>query len=87
MTAIEIGRRSNRRRMAILKLIAEGQTIKETAYKLKVTPKAIEWHLDKLKKSLGIKNMILLIHWALMHGIAEFKVGAKHKPELAHLHD
>lgn len=57
------------RQRQVLRHIALGSTIAETAEALGLSPKAIEFHRGRLKKLLGMSTNAGLIHYALSHRI------------------
>jgi DNA-binding NarL/FixJ family response regulator len=61
--------RLSTRQRQVLQLVAEGQSIKQIATRLKLAPKTIEFHKYQIMKSLGIKTSAQLIQLALKHGL------------------
>jgi len=59
------------RQREILQLIAEGQTTKEIASVLKVSPKTVEYHRAKLMERLRIFDIPGLVRFALEHKLID----------------
>jgi two-component system response regulator NreC len=59
------------RERQVLKLVAEGKTIKESAELLKVSVKTAESYRAKLMAKLDIHNTAGLVRFAIRHGIIE----------------
>ena len=53
----------------VLKLLAEGYSVREIADLLKVTAKTVEGHKTNLMAKLGIHNRMELLKYALRKGI------------------
>ena len=62
------------RQFQILRLRAEGNTIKVIAQKLGISRKTVEWHWYELRRKLGIYDLALLTQYALKNRIAKWKV-------------
>lgn len=59
------------REIEIIKLIAEGNTTKQIAQTLFLSPYTIETHRRNIFSKLGIKNVVTLVRYAVEHGIVE----------------
>lgn len=59
---------SNRER-EVLQLLAEGNSVKETAYKLNVSAKTVETHRRHVMEKLQIKNSSEIVKYALREGL------------------
>ncbi len=57
------------REREVLQLLAEGYSIKETAYKLGVSPKTIETHRSHIMEKLQISNSSEIVKYALRAGL------------------
>jgi DNA-binding NarL/FixJ family response regulator len=57
------------REREILQLLAEGLTAKETAAKLGISPRTVEFHKYRMMERLGAQSGAELIHYAIKHGI------------------
>jgi len=57
------------RQREILQLLAEGQSAKEIAGALGISPRTVEDHKYRLMETLGIQNSAELVHFAVKHGI------------------
>jgi two-component system, NarL family, response regulator NreC len=58
-----------KREREVLQLLAEGKTIKESAFELKVSIKTVHTHRTKIMQKLKINNMASLIKYALQEGL------------------
>jgi DNA-binding NarL/FixJ family response regulator len=54
----------------ILKLIADGQTTKEVAYALGLSPKTVESHRSRLMEKLGLYSVAELTKYAIREGLS-----------------
>ena len=61
--------RLSMRQREILQLVAEGQTLKEMASMLGLSPKTVEYHKSKLMEHLGLHTTAELTKYALAHGL------------------
>lgn len=59
------------RQRQILQLLAKGQSAKETAAQLDISPRTVEFHKYQMMESLGAKSSADLIRLAFKHGIAD----------------
>ncbi len=57
------------RQREILQLLAEGQSMKEVASALKVTPKTVAFHKYRMMEQLRVKSTAELIRYAVEHHI------------------
>ena len=64
----EIGEISPRKR-EILKLFAEGNSAKEIAIALAISPRTVEFHKYQLMQMYGIESNAGLVHFAIKHGV------------------
>jgi DNA-binding NarL/FixJ family response regulator len=56
--------RPSERQLEILLMLREGATHREIADSLDISTKTVEYHLDFLRRRVGIANIALLIRWA-----------------------
>ena len=63
--SVEAKKRLTRRQSEILQLLAEGMTMKEIASTLNVKPGTVAFHKYNLMQTLGLKNNVDLLHYAL----------------------
>lgn len=61
------------RQREVLKLIAEGASIKEVAYELGISAKTVETYRSQLKERLGVKGVAGLVKYAIRTGLVEAK--------------
>ena len=59
------------REREVLQLIAEGQSAKEIAVELKISPKTVEAHRTSMMRKLGARKATELVRYALRHGLIE----------------
>jgi DNA-binding NarL/FixJ family response regulator len=59
------------RQREILQLLAEGNTMKQTARMLSVTPRTVAFHKYRIMDSLGIKSNSQLVRYAMKIGLLE----------------
>ncbi len=57
------------RQRAVLELLTEGRSSKEIAYRLKVSPRTVEFHKRQLMAKLKIKNLAGLIKFAFIEDL------------------
>ena len=62
------------RQREVLKLRAEGLSVKECASTMRVSPKTVEFHLALVQARLGFRDIALLTQWALKHRVARYVV-------------
>ena len=55
----------------VLRLMTEGNTTKEIAYQLKVSPKTVETHRVRIYTKLGCKSAVELTRIAVRTGMIE----------------
>ncbi len=63
-----LGKLSLRQR-EVLQLLAEGNSAKEVARIMKISPRTVEFHKYTIMQQLEIKTSAELIHFAIKHGI------------------
>ncbi|WP_455388023.1 response regulator transcription factor, partial [Petrachloros mirabilis] len=57
------------RQREVLQLVAEGQTVKEIAATLKISPKTVEFHKAQITEQLDLHTTAELTKYALTHGM------------------
>lgn len=57
------------REQEVLRLIVEGFSSKEVAYRLCVSPKTVETHRSRIMKKLGMKSFADLVKYAIREGL------------------
>ena len=57
------------RQREVLQLVAEGQTVKEIATILKISPKTVEFHKSQIMEQLDLHTTAELTKYALTHGV------------------
>ncbi|MEN6465292.1 MAG: response regulator transcription factor [Syntrophaceae bacterium] len=57
------------REREVLQLLAEGNSVKETAYKLELSPKTVETHRRHIMEKLNISNSSDIVKYALREGL------------------
>lgn len=57
------------RQREVLQLVAEGQSLKEIASILCVSPKTVEFHKTRIAKQLGLRTTADLTKYAVTHGL------------------
>ena len=62
------GRILTPRQREVLQLVAEGRAAKEIADILKVSPKTVEFHKEKIRERLGLHSLAELTQYAIKHG-------------------
>lgn len=55
------------REIEILKFLVESVTNKEIAFKLEITERTVEFHLDKIMEKLGIRTRMAVALWVQEH--------------------
>jgi DNA-binding NarL/FixJ family response regulator len=53
----------------VLRLIAEGRTMKEIAAALRLSPRTVESHKYAMMEALGVQTTGELIRYAMQHGV------------------
>ena len=66
------GRTVTPRQREILQLLAEGNSVREIAMVLAISPRTVEMHKYKLMKLYDIHSNAELLHFAIKHGIVKF---------------
>ncbi len=73
MTTIEIEDKSidclTARQQEILACLAMGDSVKDAAKKLYLSPKSVEGHKHRIMKKLGIHDRVLLARYAIRQGL------------------
>ena len=64
------GDRLTRRQREVLRLVAEGKTMKEVAAALRLSRRTVEGHKYEMMQQLGVETTAGLIHFAVRHGLA-----------------
>jgi DNA-binding NarL/FixJ family response regulator len=59
------------RQREILQLVAEGQSAKQIAAMLAISPRTVEFHKYQAMEVLGLHTNAELIHFAIQHGLVE----------------
>ena len=57
------------RQREVLQLVAEGQTMKEIAQTLHISPKTVEFHKYNIMQTLGLRTAAELTRYAIRHGV------------------
>jgi len=57
------------RQREVLQLLAEGLTVKQTAHKLHVSPKTVEFHKQRIREQLGLQTIAELARFAAKNGL------------------
>jgi DNA-binding NarL/FixJ family response regulator len=65
-----LGARTPRQR-EVRQLAAEGQSAKQIASTLGISPRTVEFHKYQMMEALGLHTNADLIHCALKHGLVE----------------
>jgi len=58
------------RERQVVQLLAEGQTTKQVAADLRLSPKTVDWHKGRIMKKLGIESVAGLVRFAISEGLA-----------------
>ena len=61
------------RQREILQLLAEGQSTKQMALNLNISPKTVETHRAQLMARLQIHNIAGLVRYAIRHGLIQLE--------------
>jgi DNA-binding NarL/FixJ family response regulator len=64
------GDRLTPRQREVLRLVAEGKTMKEVAGALRLSRRTVEGHKYEMMQQLGVETTAGLIHFAVRHGLA-----------------
>jgi DNA-binding CsgD family transcriptional regulator len=59
----------SQREREILKLVAGGETSREIAKRLSISPKTVDTYRSRLMSKIGVKNLAGLIKFAIQHGV------------------
>ena len=59
------------RQREVLQLIAEGCSTKETAARLAISARTVEFHKYQMMEALGLHTNAELVHFAIKHGLVE----------------
>jgi DNA-binding NarL/FixJ family response regulator len=59
------------RQRQVLQLAAEGQSAKQIASTLGISPRTVEFHKYQMMEFLGLRTNAELVHFAIRHGLAE----------------
>jgi DNA-binding NarL/FixJ family response regulator len=59
------------RQREVLQLAAEGQSAKQIAASLSISPRTVEFHKYQMMETLGLHSNAELIHFAIKHGLVE----------------
>ncbi|NWG73552.1 MAG: response regulator transcription factor [Rubrivivax sp.] len=59
------------RQREVLQLAAEGQSAKQIASALGISPRTVEFHKYQAMEALGLRSSAELIHFAIRHGLVE----------------
>lgn len=57
------------RQSEVLELLARGKSIKEIGDALHISPRTVEFHLERMKQELGAKGRAELLAYAWRHGL------------------
>lgn len=63
------GQRLTSRQVEVLQLLAEGNSMKEVAEALKITPRTVAFHKYRMMEVLGIRTSAQLVQFAVKRGI------------------
>ncbi len=58
-----------KRQVEILRLVALGETTKEIARRLEISPKTVEFHRSRLMERIGARDVTGLVRYALQSGV------------------
>lgn len=67
--SVKTGPRLTPRQREVLQLVAEGNTVKEIATALDISPKTVEFHKTQLMEQLDLHTTADLTRYALAHGL------------------
>jgi len=70
-TASSPGERLTERELQVLVLLSEGRTPKETAHRLRISPKTVSAHRANILRKLKLRNTVDLIRYALRQGLVQ----------------
>lgn len=59
------------RETQIVRLVAEGHTVKQIAFMLELSPSTVESHKYNVMQKLGLKSAVAVCLYALRNGIAK----------------
>jgi DNA-binding NarL/FixJ family response regulator len=59
------------RQREVLQLAAEGQSAKQIASTLEISPRTVEFHKYQMMETLGLHTNADLVHFAIKHGLVE----------------
>jgi DNA-binding NarL/FixJ family response regulator len=59
------------RQREVLQLVAEGQSAKQIASILDISPRTVEFHKYQTMEALGLHTNAELVHYAIKHGLVE----------------
>jgi DNA-binding NarL/FixJ family response regulator len=59
------------RQREVLQLAVEGQSAKQIASTLGISPRTVEFHKYQMMESLGLRTNAELVHFAIKHGLVE----------------
>ena len=59
------------RQREVLQLAAEGQSAKQIASTLGISPRTVEFHKYQAMEALGLHTNAELVHYAIKHGLVE----------------
>ena len=59
------------RQREVLQLAVEGQSAKQIAATLGISPRTVEFHKYQMMESLGLRTNAELVHFAIKHGLVE----------------
>ncbi len=57
------------RQREVLQLVAEGHSVKEIATELKISPRTVEFHQNRIRETLGIRSIAELTQYAIRSGL------------------
>jgi DNA-binding NarL/FixJ family response regulator len=57
------------RQREVLQMLAEGRSMKEIAYILRISHRTVRYHKYRIMEELGIKNLSELVQYAIKHSI------------------
>jgi len=59
------------RELEVLSLLAQGRSNKEVASALAISQKTVATYRSRVKRKLGLKSLVELVHYAIRHGIVK----------------